>query len=49
MDTSSTTHRELLGVAADARIQFVETRLVGWIAAARPADAPPIVWYLTSM
>ncbi len=41
MDTSSTTHRELLGVAADARIQFVETRLVGWIAAARPADAPP--------
>lgn len=40
MASSSTADRELLGTAPEARAQFVEARLVGWIAAARPPGAP---------
>lgn len=40
MASSSTADRELLGTAPEARAQFVEARLVAWIAAARPPGAP---------
>lgn len=41
MAFSSPAHQELLAIEPDARVQFVESRLVAWIDAARSQEAQP--------
>jgi acyl carrier protein len=41
MNPSSPAHRELLAIEVGSRANFVESRLVAWITAARSPEAPP--------